>query len=141
MNKSSDYKRVFDHFDEDLNGMISPWELQRRIGMINNEDILVEDVEDLIESLRGSDHGELGFEDFVRLIESDKEDEKVEDLKKAFRMYEMDGSECITPLSLNRMLSRLGESTSVDECVGMIRRFDLNGDGVLNFDEFKAMMV
>ncbi|KAM0003629.1 putative EF-hand domain-containing protein [Helianthus debilis subsp. tardiflorus] len=69
------------------------------------------------------------------------EDEKIEDLRKAFRMYEMDGSDCITPMSLNRTLSRLGESTSVDECVGMIRQFDLNGDGVLNFDEFKAMML
>ncbi|KAM0005030.1 putative EF-hand domain-containing protein [Helianthus debilis subsp. tardiflorus] len=93
-----------------------------------------------MESLYGSE-GQLGFEDFISLVESDKEDEKLEDLKKAFRMYEMDGTDCITPKSLKRMLSRLGESTSVDECVGMIRQFDINGDGVLNFDEFKAMML
>lgn len=67
--------------------------------------------------------------------------EKVEDLRKAFRLYENDGTDCITPKSLNRVLDRLGESRSVDECVGMINQFDLNGDGVLNFDEFKAMML
>nr|XP_043613712.1 putative calcium-binding protein CML23 [Erigeron canadensis] len=139
--KSSDYKRVFDHFDEDGNGMVSPKELQRRVGLICNEEVLVEDLEIVVQSLRNI--GELGFEDFVSLVESDeqKEEEKLEDLRKAFRMYEMDGTDCITPKSLNRMLNRLGESISVDECVGMINRFDLNGDGVLNFDEFRAMLV
>ncbi|KAL8224530.1 hypothetical protein R6Q57_020005 [Mikania cordata] len=138
MNKSSDYKRVFDHFDEDRNGMISPSELHRFVGLIHRNEILVEEVQVAIESVQN--HGQLGFEDFVSLMESE-EDEKLEDLKKAFRLYEMDGTDCITPMSLNRMLSRLGESTSVDDCVGMIHRFDLNGDGVLNFDEFRAMML
>ncbi|MFS8022832.1 putative EF-hand domain pair protein CML [Helianthus anomalus] len=141
MNKSSDYKRVFDHFDEDGNGMISPSELQRCIGLIDHDDdILIEEVQVVIESLYGSE-GQLGFEDFISLVESEKEDEKLEDLKKAFKMYEMEGTHCITPKSLKRMLSRLGVSTSVDECVGMIRQFDINGDGVLSFDEFKAMML
>ncbi|KAL8241678.1 hypothetical protein R6Q59_011980 [Mikania micrantha] len=139
MNKSSDYKRVFDHFDEDRNGMISPSELHRFVGLIHRDEILVEEVQVVIESIHN--HGQIGFEDFISLMESEKEDEKLEDLKKAFRLYEMDGTDCITPMSLNRMLSRLGESTSVDDCVGMIHRFDLNGDGVLNFDEFRAMML
>ncbi|KAL4586289.1 hypothetical protein LXL04_010925 [Taraxacum kok-saghyz] len=140
MNRSSDYERVFSHIDRDGNGMISPSELQRCVGLIWNEEILLEEVEIVVESSRGN-NGELGFEDFVSLMESAQEDEKVEDLRKAFRMYEMDGTDCITADSLNRMLNRLGESRSVDECAGMINRFDLNGDGVLNFDEFRAMMV
>ncbi|KAL7586799.1 hypothetical protein Lser_V15G40971 [Lactuca serriola] len=140
MTNSSDYKRVFNHFDRDGNGMISPSELQHCVGLIWNEEILLEEVEVVVESSNGN-NGNLGFEDFVGLMESTKEDEKLEDLRKAFRMYEMDGIDCITPKSLNRMLNRLGESRSVDECAGMISRFDLNGDGVLNFDEFKQMML
>ncbi|KAL7586795.1 hypothetical protein Lser_V15G40975 [Lactuca serriola] len=140
MIKSSDYKRVFDHFDIDGNGMISPSELQHGVGLIWNEEILLEEVEVVVESTQGNNR-QLGFEDFVSLMESEKEDEKLEDLRKAFRMYEMDGTDCITPKSLNRMLNRLGEFRSVDECAGMISRFDLNGDGVLNFDEFKQMML
>ncbi|CAI9299921.1 unnamed protein product [Lactuca saligna] len=140
MTNSSDYKRVFNHFDRDGNGMISPSELQHCVGLIWNKEILLEEVEVVVESSNGN-NGNLGFEDFVGLMESAKEEEKFEDLRKAFRMYEMDGTDCITPKSLNRMLNRLGESRSVDECVGMINRFDLNGDGVLNFDEFKQMML
>ncbi|KAF3614747.1 putative calcium-binding protein CML31 [Capsicum annuum] len=62
--------------------------------------------------------------------------------------YKVDGrnkeSELVgafTRKSLKRMLSRLGESTSIDNCKAMIRRFDLNGDGVLSYDEFKVMMT
>ena len=69
------------------------------------------------------------------------EREREDGLKEAFKMYEMDGSGCITPRSLKRMLSRLGESRSIDECKVMIARFELDGDGVLTFDEFKVMML
>ena len=55
-------------------------------------------------------------------------------------MYEMEGSGCINPTSLKRMLNRLGESKSTEDCKAMIRMFDLNGDGVLSFDEFRIMM-
>ncbi|KAK4361684.1 hypothetical protein RND71_020636 [Anisodus tanguticus] len=68
------------------------------------------------------------------------EEEKARELKEAFRMYEMEGCGCITPKSLKRMLDRLGETRTVDECRGMIARYDINGDGLLNFDEFMIMM-
>ena len=69
------------------------------------------------------------------------EERKIEELREAFMMYAMEGSECITPKSLKRMLSRLGESTRLEDCCVMIGEFDLNGDGVLSFDEFKLMML
>ena len=83
----------------------------------------------------------LDFEDFVRFVEGGEEEEKVKDLKEAFKMYEMEESGCITPKSLKRMLSRLGQSSTLEQCKNMIAQFDLNGDGVLNFDEFKVMML
>ena len=63
------------------------------------------------------------------------------DLEEAFEMYndtEMFGF--ITPKSLQRMLGRLGESKSMEQCTTMIGHFDLNGDGLLCFDEFRVMM-
>ncbi|KAH0715690.1 calcium-binding protein CML38-like [Solanum tuberosum] len=84
--------------------------------------------------------GLLGLEDFTKLMEGmEEERNKESELMGAFGMYEMEGY--ITPKSLKMMLSRLGESTSIDKCKVMIRRFDINGDGVLSFDEFKIMMT
>ncbi|MCL7027216.1 hypothetical protein MKW94_015301 [Papaver nudicaule] len=66
----------------------------------------------------------------------------VEDLKLAFEMYEAEkGCGCITPKSLQRMLNRLGEDKSYEQCVSMIQYFDLDKNGTLDFHEFHQMMV
>ena len=84
--------------------------------------------------------GLLSLENFVKIME-DAGEEKLKDLEEAFEMYndtEMFGF--ITPKSLQRMLGRLGESKSMEQCTTMIGHFDLNGDGLLCFDEFRVMM-
>jgi calcium-binding protein CML len=61
---------------------------------------------------------------------------------EAFGMYASSSSTMITPASLRRTLSRLGShELGVEECRAMICRFDLDGDGVLSFDEFRVMMM
>ncbi|XWS21101.1 hypothetical protein CRYUN_Cryun30bG0026500 [Craigia yunnanensis] len=80
----------------------------------------------------------LEFKDFVKLMEGDKEGG---DIRRAFEMYEVDkGCGCITPVGLQQMLNRLGDVKSYEECVAMIRVFDLDGNGVLDFHEFQQMM-
>ncbi|KAI3957516.1 hypothetical protein MKX01_001875 [Papaver californicum] len=64
-------------------------------------------------------------------------DENVEDLKLAFEMYEAEkGCGCITPKSLQRMLNRLGEDKSYEQCVSMIQYFNLDKNGTLDFHGF-----
>ncbi|BFG27089.1 hypothetical protein CerSpe_133630 [Prunus speciosa] len=138
MDKVAQYERVFNQFDANGDGKISPSELQQCVGAIGGELSLTE-AEVAVEHLDSDGDGLLGLDDFVKFVDGGREEEKVNDLKEAFKMYVMDDG-CITPKSLKRMLSRLGESKSVDDCKVMISRFDLNGDGVLNFDEFKVMM-
>ncbi|CAN0925304.1 Probable calcium-binding protein CML40 [Linum grandiflorum] len=79
---------------------------------------------------------------FVRLVEAGDEDDKVQDLREAFKMYAAgdQNGKMITPKSLKKMLSRLGMRRSTAECGVMIAEFDVNGDGFLDFDEFKVMM-
>ena len=126
------YERIFKRLDEDGDGKLSPSELQRCVGTIG-EELFLEEVRQMVESMDTDDNGFLGFEK--------ETGDKMEELREAFRIYEMDGSGSITPKSLKKMLSRLGESRSVEDCCVMIGQFDVNGDGVLSFDEFKLMML
>ncbi|GMH25696.1 hypothetical protein Nepgr_027539 [Nepenthes gracilis] len=133
------YESVFNHFDVDKDGKISPSELQEFVRAMGGEMSLAEAV-GVVETSDEDGDGLLGLEEFARLVEGGEEEEKMEVLTEAFRMYQMEDIGCITPNSLKRMLSRLGDKRRIDECEAMISAFDLNGDGVLDFHEFKLMM-
>ncbi|KAK4369589.1 hypothetical protein RND71_013381 [Anisodus tanguticus] len=134
---NSELESVFTYFDEDGDGKVSPAELRRCMKAVGGE-LTMEEAEMAVRLSDSDGDGLLGLEDFTKLMEEERNKES--ELIGAFGMYEeMEGY--ITPKSLKRMLSRLGESTSIDICKAMIKRFDLNGDGVLSFDEFKIMMT
>ncbi|KAG2603383.1 putative calcium-binding protein CML19 [Panicum virgatum] len=138
---TSEFSRVFSAFDRDGDGKISAAELRLCMRAALGEDVSAEDADRLVASADGDGDGLLSQEEFLKLVRlENQEEERCRGLKEAFGMYEMKGEGCITPLSLKRMLSKLGSHQEVDECKAMICRFDLNGDGVLSFEEFKIMM-
>ncbi|EMS52437.1 Putative calcium-binding protein CML19 [Triticum urartu] len=112
------FSSVFASFDRDADGRISAGELRLCMKAALGEDVSVEDGEAL-----------------VALADTDGDQ-----LLDQLELYEVKGEGCITPASLMRMLARLGSEQGIEECRAMIRRFDLNGDGVVCFDEFKVMM-
>ncbi|KAL2500160.1 Calcium-binding protein CML38 [Abeliophyllum distichum] len=146
MDKYQQYcERAFNHFDANGDGKISASELQQCVNVVGSigrgGDFSLEDAEAAVVLMDSDGDGLLCFEEFVKFVEFGVgEEETLNYLKEAFRLYEMEGSGCITPKSLKMMLSRLGEIRTIEECTVMIHHFDLNGDGMLNFDEFKVMM-
>ncbi|XP_043707507.1 putative calcium-binding protein CML19 [Telopea speciosissima] len=143
-NCKQEFESVFHYLDKDGDGKISPVELRQCIMKIDCKAWLEDADEAIIESLDSDGDGLLDLEDFIGLMEVDggeEEEAKLKDLREAFGMYEMEGTGYITPKSLKRMLSRIGESRTVNECEAMINLFDLNGDGVISFDEFRLMML
>ncbi|XP_008781687.1 putative calcium-binding protein CML19 [Phoenix dactylifera] len=133
-------ERVFRYFDENGDGKISPAELRSCMRTVG-EELSHEDAEAVVASSDSDGDGLLCYDDFVRLVDVEEEEEKVRSLREAFRVYEMDNQGRITPKSLKRALERLGDSRTTKECMAMIRRFDLDGDGVLSFEEFRVMML
>ncbi|KAF3644947.1 putative calcium-binding protein CML31, partial [Capsicum annuum] len=141
---NDELERLFTYFDENGDGKVSPEELRRCMKAVGGA--LTEEEAEMAVRLSDFDgDGLLGFGDFTKLMEGVEEERNKESelLIGTFGMYEdMKGSGgYITPNSLKRMLSRLGESTSIENCKSMISRFDINGDGVLSFDELKIMMT
>lgn len=65
-----------------------------------------------------------------------------EELRSAFHMFDLDRNGVISVDELHSMLRRLGdERCTIEECRRMIRGVDRNGDGFVDFEEFKGMMM
>lgn len=133
VDKRQEYQRVFSCFDKSQQGKVSVSTIERCVEAIKSgqKALVPEDTTTSDKSLE--------LEEFVNLVEQGEEEDKEKDLKQAFNLYEE--SEGITPKSLKRMLSLLGESKSLKECEVMISQFDINRDGIINFDEFRVMMM
>ena len=141
--KEDELKEVFRYFDGDGDGKISALELRAYFGSIG-EYMSHEEAQVVIADLDSDGDNLLDLEDFLKLMKRETGGEKGDDqdLKKAFEMFEMEkGSGRITPTSLQRMLHRLGDPKSFDECAAMIRVYDIDGNGVLDFNEFHQMMT
>uniref|UniRef100_A0A2P2MY53 Calmodulin n=1 Tax=Rhizophora mucronata TaxID=61149 RepID=A0A2P2MY53_RHIMU len=131
-------EEVFRYFDGNGDGKISAVELRAYFGSIG-EYMSYEDAQGVIKEHDTDGDDLLDFEDFLRLMKRGADNE---DLKQAFEMFQLEkGDGCITPGGLQRMLQRLGDERSLDDCVAMINVFDSNGDGVLDFHEFHQMMA
>ncbi|KAG0465510.1 hypothetical protein HPP92_019674 [Vanilla planifolia] len=134
------FERVFRYLDADGDGRISATELCLCLKTAG-EEVSPAEVEAVVGSSGSDGDGSLGYEDFVRLVDADEEDDRGWALREAFGAYEMEGRGCITTRSLRRGLRRLGEDRTVEECRDVIGKFDVDGDGVISFEEFKLLML
>ncbi|CAF1793661.1 hypothetical protein HID58_020555 [Brassica napus] len=137
-NKREEYhQRVFSCFDKTQQGKVSVSAIERCVDAIKSGEKAVPE-----EDTTDSPHTDksLELEEFVKLVEQGAEEDKERDLKQAFNMMFEESLQGITPKSLKRMLSLLGESKSLEECEVMISQFDINRDGIISFDEFRVMM-
>jgi calcium-binding protein CML len=137
---------VFAAFDKDGDGKISAAELRGSMTAALGEDVFDEEAAEILATVDADGDGLLDQEEFSRLGAADDEVRR-RCLKDAFAMYAAEGGDegaRITPASLMRMLGKLLESSAEKmelECRAMICRFDLDGDGVISFDEFMVMMM
>ncbi|KAI9113239.1 hypothetical protein K1719_015764 [Acacia pycnantha] len=140
--KEEPMRHVFDHFDVDKDGKISCEELMQYLASAG-ESVTHNGARRVIHDFDSNGDNLLEYGDFVRLLEQKDTDESRDDvLKSAFQMFEVNkGCGYITPKGLQQMLRQLGDLKSHEECAAMIRVFDLDGNGSLDFHEFQQMMT
>ncbi|KZV20209.1 Calmodulin-like 41, partial [Dorcoceras hygrometricum] len=146
--KEDEYWRVFRYLDTDKDGKISANELRDYFASVGDS-VSADEAKKIIQEFSrskgggGEDSMRLEFGEFVRMAElRDGDDvDNVVILRQAFEVYEVDkGSGFITPEGLRCVLRRLGDAKSYQECEAMIRTYDLDGNGALDFYEFQKMM-
>jgi calcium-binding protein CML len=144
----AEIKHVFDYFDENHDGLISKDDLGHflgRLGMKTSE----EEITSMLCSVDANGDGSADFNEFASLYkmiandEFPKDGEEDEDLKDAFHVFDKNDDGFISPDELQEMLVNLGidEGDSLTNCKKMIDNVDVDGNGVVDFCEFKKMMT
>lgn len=138
---ADDFREAFRLFDADGDGKISGEELRSYFAWAG-EDVAAEEADRVIRDFDSDGDGLMDYGDFLRLVLEKSDGGDDEDLRRAFEMFEAEkGAGCITATGLQRVLSRLGDAPSHEECTAMIRAHDLDGNGVLDYHEFHRMMT
>nr|GLL29908.1 calmodulin-like protein 3 [Ipomoea trifida] len=143
-------KGVFATFDKNGDGFITKQELKdslKNIG-ISMED---KDMAEMMEKVDENKDGLIDLHEFCELcnsllgVESSERegDDGDKNLREAFEVFDGDTDGLITAEELSKVLGSLGlkQGKTLEDFKEMIGRFDLDGDGMVNFDEFKRMMM
>ncbi|ORZ01276.1 hypothetical protein BCR43DRAFT_486670 [Syncephalastrum racemosum] len=139
--KRLELEELFEAFDRDKDGKVSPQELQDMLQSAN----MATDISAMLKQIHTDEEGNLSFEEFARLMRPTfstphRLTKKQQELKDAFDAFDRDGSGAINGEELYAMMKQLGEKITPEEAGQMIKEADHDKDGVINFHEFSLMM-
>ncbi|KAJ4709046.1 Calmodulin-like protein [Melia azedarach] len=151
--KKTELKRVFATFDKDGDGFITQKELRESLKNLRLT-VSEKEAEEMVEKVDANGDGLIDFDEFcmpyeaLMGVENHQQEGIVEegggegDLKEAFDVFDKDKDGLISVEELGSVLSSLGlnEGKKIENCKEMIRKVDMDGDGMVSFDEFRRMM-
>lgn len=134
-------KEAFAIYDKDRDGVITTRELgtvMRQLGHNPTE----ADILEMIKEIDVDSSGTIDFEEFASLMATKmKVFETEEDVRDAYRVFDINGTGVLSALELCHVAIHLGEELTEEEANEMIRVVDLDGDGLINYNDFLNLMI
>ncbi|KAL8110953.1 hypothetical protein AgCh_026643 [Apium graveolens] len=134
----ADITRVFHKFDANSDGKISAAELSAVILTLNSSTSPAE-IAAMMTEIDADRDGFISLDEFAGFLSAGSDNVEGE-LREAFELYDINKNGLISSSELGEILSRIGENVTEKDCVRMIESVDEDGDGFVNFEEFKTMM-
>ncbi|KAF8955211.1 Ca2+-binding EF-hand superfamily protein [Flammula alnicola] len=139
--QKQEIKEAFELFDTDKDGCVDYHELKvamRALGF----DLKKAEVLKLLRDHDKDNLGLMDFQDFAKIMsERILERDPMEEIRRAFKLFDDDGTGKISVRNLRRVAKEIGDRLEEDELKAMIEEFDLDQDGEINEQEFFAIMM
>ncbi|KAJ3272144.1 Calcium-binding component of the spindle pole body (SPB) half-bridge [Terramyces sp. JEL0728] len=139
--QKQEIKEAFELFDTDKDNALDYHELKvamRALGF----DAKKPEVLKILRDFDKTNQGLIQFEDFQKIMtEKIIDRDPIEEIRKAFKLFDDDGTGKINLRNLRRVAKEIGENMDDDELQAMIDEFDLDQDGEINEQEFINIMT
>lgn len=134
-------KEVFDSFDIDRNGTITPNDLRNSLQAFGFN-ATKETIYDIMAEFDENESGGLSFKEFLQMLMVKSQfTESRNEVQKVFSKYDYNRKGWITCEDLKMMGKELGEEIENEELEQMFKNADENGDGKINFEEFYQVIT
>lgn len=110
-----------------------------------------QEITGMIESVDADGNGTVDFNEFLRMMsqsrsyrrqnsEATRKRSEEEEMRQAFRIFDIDGNGYIDAKELKITMCNLGEDLTDRDVKRMMKSADKNGDGRIDYEEFIKMM-
>ncbi|OMJ75164.1 hypothetical protein SteCoe_25747 [Stentor coeruleus] len=131
---------VFSKIDKNNDGKLSHDELLEAYMQHMGKEAAIDEVQKIMKQVDVNNSGFIDYNEFITACSAKDELLTKENIDSAFRMIDADNSGKITSSELKEFLST-DSNTNNDVWDAMIKEVDQNGDGEIDVEEFKLMMI
>lgn len=97
---------------------------------------------DIVDDVDPNETGTIEFPAFLLLIgKRQKDKDTEEELKEAFRVFDKEQNGFIAAAELRHVMTNLGERLTEQEVDDMIKEAEVDGDGLINYEDFAKVMM
>ncbi|EEF50402.1 calmodulin, putative [Ricinus communis] len=149
MEVHNQFKQVFKLIDANGDGKISSCELSELLLCLGfDKSKATSEAEGMVREMDCNGDGFVDMDEFIYTLNDDGKlrgvggDNKKDYLMDAFLIFDADKNGLISAEELKKVLTNLGcDNCSLKKCRRMIKGVDKDGDGSVNFEEFRSMMT
>ena len=137
---TQELKKIFNELDNTGDGLLTKEDLKKGYKKFFTDDINDEDFDEIMKLIDQDNSGEISIEEFLRATIDYENIATEKNLKYAFDYFDRDGSGTLEPDEIRDVLGLADNEKSKKIINDIIKEIDSNGDGLIDFEEFKTMM-
>ncbi|KAI8389256.1 hypothetical protein BD560DRAFT_381041 [Blakeslea trispora] len=128
-------------FDSLTNGNGMTAETLKQIYQMAKIEVTDAEINEQIRAADAKGNGKVDFDDFMAVMNKQHEANAEEGVLRVFEMIDTDKDGQISSADLKRGISLFGKSVSDADVEDMMSSADVDGDGLINYEEFLKIMT